>query len=79
MKFIKIQSKIMILIKLLMMILVLLIYEEILSDLDQQSLKIIIILILAQTVLNIVQLHMQITVKEISQQRDEEIMLIKII
>jgi len=62
-----------------MMILVLLIYEEILSDLDQQSLKIIIILILAQTVLNIVQLHMQITVKEISQQRDEEIMLIKII
>jgi uncharacterized membrane protein len=69
----------MILIKLLMMILVLLIYEEILSDLDQQSLKIIIILILAQTVLNIVQLHMQITVKEISQQRDEEIMLIKII
>ena len=69
----------MILINLLMMILVLLIYEEILSDLDQQSLKIIIILILAQTVLNIVQLHMQITVKEISQQRDEEIMLIKII
>ena len=69
----------MILIKLLMMILVLLINEEILSDLDQQSLKIIIILILAQTVLNIVQLHMQITVKEISQQRDEEIMLIKII
>ena len=69
----------MILIKLLMMILVLLIYEEILSDLDQQSLKIIIILILAQTVLNIVQLHMRITVKEISQQRDEEIMLIKII
>ena len=69
----------MILIKLLMMILVLLIYEEILSDLDQQSLKIIIILILAQTVLNIVQLHMQITVKEISQQRDEGIMLIKII
>ena len=69
----------MILIKLLMMILVLLIYEEILSDLDQQSLKIIIILILAQTVLNIVQLHMQITVKEISQQRGEEIMLIKII
>ena len=69
----------MILIKLLMMILVLLIYEEILSDLDQQSLKIIIILILDQTVLNIVQLHMQITVKEISQQRDEEIMLIKII
>ena len=69
----------MILIKLLMMILVLLIYEEILSDLDQQLLKIIIILILAQTVLNIVQLHMQITVKEISQQRDEEIMLIKII
>jgi len=62
-----------------MMILVLLIYEEILSDLDQQSLKIIIILILAQTVLNIVQLHMQITVKEISQQRDEGIMLIKII
>ena len=62
-----------------MMILVLLIYEEILSDLDQQLLKIIIILILAQTVLNIVQLHMQITVKEISQQRDEEIMLIKII
>jgi uncharacterized membrane protein len=69
----------MILIKLLMMILVLLIYEEILSDLDQQLLKIIIILILVQTVLNIVQLHMQITVKEISQQRDEEIMLIKII
>jgi hypothetical protein len=69
----------MILIKLLMMILVLLIYEEILSDLDQQLPKIIIILILAQTVLNIVQLHMQITVKEISQQRDEEIMLIKII
>ena len=69
----------MILIKLLMMILVLLIYEEILSDLDQQSLKIIIILILAQTVLNIVQLHMQITVKEINQQRDEGIMLIKII
>ena len=69
----------MILIKLLMMILVLLIYEEILSDLDQQLLKIIIILILAQTVLNIVQLHMQITVKEISQQRDEGIMLIKII
>lgn len=69
----------MILIKLLMMILVLLIYEEILSDLDQQLPKIIIILILAQTVLNIVQLHMQITVKEISQQRDEGIMLIKII
>jgi hypothetical protein len=69
----------MILIKLLMMILVLLIYEEILSDLDQQLLKIIIILILAQMALNIVQLHMRITVKEISQQRDEEIMLIKII
>ena len=69
----------MILIKLLMMILVLLIYEEILSDLDQQLPKIIIILILAQTVLNIVQLHMRITVKEISQQRDEGIMLIKII
>jgi hypothetical protein len=69
----------MILIKLLMMILVLLIYEEILSDLDQQLLKIIIILILAQMALNIVQLHMRITVKEISQQRDEGIMLIKII
>jgi hypothetical protein len=69
----------MILIKLLMMILVLLIYEEILSDLDQQLLKIIIILILAQMALSIVQLHMRITVKEISQQRDEEIMLIKII
>ena len=69
----------MILIKLLMMILVLLIYKEILSDLDQQLLKIIIILILVQTVLNIVQLHMQITVKEINQQRDEVIMFIKII
>jgi hypothetical protein len=60
------------------MISVLLIYEEILSDQVQQLLKIIIILILAQMVLNIVQLHMQIMVKEISQQREEVIMLIKI-
>jgi len=53
-----------------MMISVLLIYEGISFDLDQLLLKIIIIQILAQMVLNIVLLLMQIMAKEINLLRD---------